>query len=294
VTQGDSNAISLLGCGWLGFPLSLRLLQMGAKVLGSTTTPARLKVLSSMGIEAFLLRLEPEDRLSSDASPPQVLRFLSSPTLILNIPPSTAFGADYHPSQVEGLLKRLTPGRLRHLIYVSSTSVYGAHQGEVDESTPPTPDEGTGRILIEVEQRLSAAAAESSFGLTIVRPGGLIGMGRHPGKFLAGRSGLKDPKLPVNLIHQTDLVESMASLATQNPPKPGESRIYNAVARLHPSRSEFYTRAAILLGLPPPTFVDDTASDSRGKLVRAERIRTATGVEFCFDDLLAALGERRL
>ena len=49
--------ISILGCGWLGFPLAKSLLQKGYMVSGSTTSVEKISVLENAGITPFLIEL---------------------------------------------------------------------------------------------------------------------------------------------------------------------------------------------------------------------------------------------
>ena len=63
------KTISLLGCGSLGFPLAIKLLQNGYKVRGSTTTPSKLQQLKQVGISPYLIDVEnmiPVDFFISD------------------------------------------------------------------------------------------------------------------------------------------------------------------------------------------------------------------------------------
>ena len=43
------TTISLLGCGYLGFPLAIELIKKGYYVKGSTTTPTKLQQLKKTG-----------------------------------------------------------------------------------------------------------------------------------------------------------------------------------------------------------------------------------------------------
>ena len=47
--------ISILGCGWLGAPLAISLLEAGYSVKGSTTTESKLATLEASQIEAYLI-----------------------------------------------------------------------------------------------------------------------------------------------------------------------------------------------------------------------------------------------
>ena len=49
--------ISILGCGWLGFPLAKALLEKGFSVNGSTTSTEKLLSLKNAGISPFLIEL---------------------------------------------------------------------------------------------------------------------------------------------------------------------------------------------------------------------------------------------
>ena len=50
--------ISVFGCGWLGEPLAVSLIQKSFSVNGSTTSEPKIPVLASKGINPFLLNLE--------------------------------------------------------------------------------------------------------------------------------------------------------------------------------------------------------------------------------------------
>jgi len=283
-TQGLQ--VSILGCGWLGRPLARRFAASGWRVLGSTTTAAKLDGLRSEGIEASLLTLNPQP---SDA---QVARSLmSSPIVVVNTPPRRAGGTP--AEQLENLLQAAAdpPTSLsgKHVIYVSSTSVYGPGQGDVDETTSPLPTEENGKKLLEAEALLRQLAEEFGFAATIVRPGGLLGWDRHPARYLAGRTGLKDPAGPINLVHGEDVCTALFQLASV--PSTGV-RLFNVVANQHPTREAFYTKACELLGLAPAKFEkikDAPASDS--KRVAAAKIREVTQMPFKYDDLILATKE---
>ena len=47
--------ISILGCGWLGFPLAQQLMCQGFQIKGATTSESKLSVLQNAGISPFLL-----------------------------------------------------------------------------------------------------------------------------------------------------------------------------------------------------------------------------------------------
>ena len=74
--------VSILGCGWLGFPLAKKLIEIGFEVKGSTTSESKLDILQSNNIEPFLLELS-ETKISECISD-----FLyNSDIFIIDIPP---------------------------------------------------------------------------------------------------------------------------------------------------------------------------------------------------------------
>jgi nucleoside-diphosphate-sugar epimerase len=128
-------------------------------------------------------------------------------------------------------------------------------------------------------------------GLTIIRPGGLIGPGRHPGLFLTGRREVRNGGSVVNMIHQLDLADQMATLIAEHPVAAGACEIYNAVSSHHPTREEFYVRAAQAIGVESPTFAPvDSSESGGGKVIGAEKIVRTTKRMFRYDDLYSAIG----
>ncbi|PCH61795.1 MAG: hypothetical protein COC19_04240 [SAR86 cluster bacterium] len=61
-----NKEISLLGCGWLGFPLAINLTRKGYNVKGSTTSESKLAKLKSNGIIPFCIHLSQINKGMSD------------------------------------------------------------------------------------------------------------------------------------------------------------------------------------------------------------------------------------
>lgn len=279
------SSVSILGCGWLGLPLGADLVHQGVTIRGSTTTPSRLAALRNAGIEPFLLRLDPH--LSSDDN---IDRFFSTEAVVLNIPPPrnvddpTAF----HQAQIRAVCEAAQAGRTRHLIMASSTSVYPNVDRLVTEDDQPPGDpeampgrrRRSGRMLLTAEE---TALATDGLRVSIVRLAGLYGGSRQPGRFLAGRTDVARPQAPVNMIHQDDATGTIKALLE----RAEDGLIVNACASTHPTRQQFYTAAAKVLDLEPPTF--DTDDTRGGKRVCNQRLRTEVGYTLQRPDVLADL-----
>jgi nucleoside-diphosphate-sugar epimerase len=239
-----NKAVGILGCGWLGEPLARQLVDSGYRVRGSSTRPAKLPGLRAQGIEAS--RLE----LTSSGFEGDIEGFLLGlDVLVFNIPPGLRRnpGADY-VGQIGHLIHALRQAEVPRLIYVSSTSVYGRFQGEVDETTLPIPDTESGKQLLEAEARVWQDHIRRS--TLIIRFGGLLGPGRHPVEMLSGRTGLSGGADPVNLIRQHEAMHILR-LALERSDWEG---VVNAVHPEHPRKADFYRQEAKRLGLEPPLY----------------------------------------
>ncbi|HEY0667406.1 MAG TPA: SDR family oxidoreductase [Sphingobacteriaceae bacterium] len=266
----NTKSISVIGCGWLGFPLAKSLLNKGYTVKGSTTSNDKLPVLLEEGIEPFLVQFP------DNCSVGTILNLLKSDILIIAVPP----GRNSHKNQSYfGLLNTLTEAlpdsSIKKIIFISSTSVYGDSNGIVNESTTPIPDNDAGKRMLTAEQIILNTDVEH----VIVRLAGLIGPGRHPGKFLAGKTGVLNGLAPVNLIHLDDVIGILNAIITDE----NSSGIYNATAPHHPTRQEFYTSAAQSLGLDPPQFILEKAS---WKKVNSIRVTEELNYKFAVPNLM--------
>ena len=243
----DIRTISILGCGWYGFPLAQAFLSEGYKVNGSTTSEQKFPVLEEAGIKPFLVRFE------ADAAK-FATEFFECDLLIISIPPKRAAGeTESFPKKIEAIKTAATTAGVKHIIFISSTGGYGGPNMEVDEGTPPQPDSDSGKVLLQAENRLKDSSA---FKVTVLRFGGLIGPGRNPARFFAGKKTISNGRAPVNLIHLDDCISVTRAVIA----KQALGLTINACSPEHPSRMEFYTRAAINSGLEPPEFVDELKS----------------------------------
>lgn len=268
------TSISILGCGWLGLPLGRALARDGYAVKGSTTTPDKLSVIDDAGIEPYLLRLSPEPE--SDPGD-----FFQSDLLFVNVPPPRGRedAAAFHQRQMEMIAVATSA---EWVIVASSTGVYPNAERVVTEDDlppggPPT-YEGPRRSSGEILETVEGLWADHDADTTLLRFGGLYGPERHPGRFLAGRTGVARPDAPVNLIHLRDcvgLVQKVLDAGARN-------EVFNAVADKNPSRRKTYIRAARSLGLEPPSFDED--DDRGGKAVSNEKARTHLGYTFTYPD----------
>lgn len=259
--------ISILGCGWLGFPLAKSLIDQGFSVKGSTTSDNKITTLENARIDSYLLSVEENEVVGNIAS------FLeTSEVLILNIPPKLGGNnPENFIAKMTTLLPFIEKSIIKKVIFISSTSVYADDNSVVTENTIPKPNTESGRQLLTCENLL---LSNTSFQTTIVRFGGLIGEDRHPIRMLSGRKNIENPDAPINLIHQKDCIGIVEAIIK----KEIYSIIFNAVTPLHPTRKDYYTQKAIERNLPLPEF--ENSKPSVGKLILIDKVISVLGYSF--------------
>ena len=266
----------VLGCGWLGLPLAHNLLTNGCNVLGTTTSPEQLDSLRADGIEAHLLRLGPDFNDSDEARLLSLLR--RTDVLVLNVPPRAAAAGAY-PSLLRPVHHAVAAAGTPHVLFVSSTSVYPDEPRLLREPDALSTRDAASDVLRTEGHFVPRYGQWQS---TVVRLGGLIGPGRAPGRFLAGRQNLPNGSAPVNLLHLTDAVGVLSAIIQHDV----WGHTLNVCANTHPLRRDFYPAAARHLGLEPPTFLPDEAG---GKTIDSSLVRSLVPYDFRHDDVLAAL-----
>lgn len=259
--------ISLLGCGWLGLPLANELIAKGNIVKGSTTSRDKIARLSAEGIIPYQIKLF-EEGIQGD-----IASFLNdAEVLIIDVPPGLRKDpTENYIAKLGRLREQVDKSSIRHLIFVSSTSVF-----EDEEDFPVyTEKDEPNSTQINSEQLKGAEKLmfSENFKTSIIRFGGLIGPGRHPVNYLSGRKNIRDPHGPVNLIHIDDCIGLINAII-----KSGKTGIFHGVAPEHLSKEEYYTKVADNKNLPLLQF--DHAVPSKGKIIKS--IRTIeTGYIFC-------------
>lgn len=269
--------VSILGCGWLGFPLAKKLIEIGFEVKGSTTTENKLAVLKSNKIAPYLLELS-ETKISECISD-----FLyNSDILIIDIPPglrkiTEATSEKTFVAKIEHLIPFIENSTVKKVLFISSTSVYAdtAAIPTVTEKTVLNPNTESGKQLMEVENLLRN---NTNFQTTIIRFGGLIGKERNIVKMLTGKTNVANPDAPINLIHQEDCIGIICEILKQVTLDKVWNETFNAVAPIHPTRKKYYTEKAKQLHLIAPIFTENETNV--GKIVSSEKLETILGYRF--------------
>ncbi len=243
--------ISILGCGWLGRALAKRLLEKGYSINGSVRSERKSNTLRALGILPYVIQIENIGIVGAIKS------FVSDADIIITtLPPGLRQNPDAdYAMRITHILKSIPPHSNCKILHLSSIGVFGASQGEVDETTVPKPTTAVGNQLLEAEK----AVLELGSNATIVRLGGLVGDGRHPVKQLAGKTGLPAPLAPTNLVHQNDVVSFLTSVIEGS----FWGHTFHCVSPLHQKRAAFYTKECKENELEPPQFLSEKSDRTK-------------------------------
>lgn len=274
----EKKRISILGCGWLGLQLAKRLLQHDStyKIKGSTTSPAKMDLFESTGIEGYLFDLNPE--FSADHA--AIQSFLNADSLIISIPPRlTKNEPGFYPRQIEAIIQFVKNSTVKEVIFISSTGIYPDLNRIVSEEDVTMPEQSASPEMVLAENLLASLRPDKV--VSVLRFGGLIGYERIPGKYVKGQKDLTTGSLPVNYIHPDDASEIIITMLDNGV----LDETFNIVAPLHPTRREVYESTCLLFGWEPPTFLKPEINPDF-KIISARKFSNAYRYEFKFSDPL--------
>ena len=269
--QGKKKTIAVLGCGWLGLPLAEKLLALGHTIKGSTTSEDKLETLDVKGIQAYLVQCEEDNCLGLE-------KFVENvDVLILTLPPGLRQNSERrYDLVIKNLAENILHSNIKHLIFISSTSVYGKLTGNIDENSMPRPFSESGKQLLKCEELLLSA---TQYHTTVLRFGGLIGPNRHPVFSLAKRDAIVNPEGEINLIHLEDCINCLLAVIE----KQKENSVFNAVTPFHPDRKSYYNTMAEKAGISLPPFI---VTSDHNRRILSNKIQTQLGVKFNVENLL--------
>lgn len=196
-------------------------------------------------------------------------------TLIITLPGSRqAEHAQRTFSDIRYLVAKAREAGARHIIYTSTTSVYGFVTGMLTETSPVRPASPGGTVMAEIERYL---LQQKDMSIDILRLAGLIGPDRHPARSLSGRTNLPEGDHGVNLVHRDDVIEAIQLLIRSR----GPCRLYNLCSPSHPARRDFYTQLCKENGLPAPEY---NASDNTvaNKMIDGSLICRELGFKYAY------------
>ena len=163
----------IIGCGYLGLRVAKIWQQQGNSVSGLTRKPKRAAEFAEQGIAGIV----------GDVTQPETLDLPAADIVLVAVGMDRSMYSDINMIYVDGLknvLARLS-SRPQHLVYVSSTGVYGDFDGDwVNEESITQPLRPGGKACLKAEQLIRDS--ELSDQATVLRFAGIYGPGRVPTK----------------------------------------------------------------------------------------------------------------
>ncbi|MUP45293.1 SDR family NAD(P)-dependent oxidoreductase [Gramella sp. BOM4] len=261
--------IAILGCGWLGLELGKRLREANHEVRGSVTRRDGLQDLRNAGIIPYLIKVF-ESGIQGDFT-----SFLSGvEILIIDIPPGLRKNPELDfVKKIQNLVPYIERCRVNRVIFTSSTSVYEDTEA-MPTYTENSATDNSNNTAVQLHNAELVLLNNTNFHASIIRFGGLIGPERHPVKHLSGRKDIKNPKAPVNLVHQEDCINAILKLVDRKT----DNSIWNLVYPEHPEKEIYYSKIATEKGLPTPQF--DHSEASKGKKISSQKVRNELKFDF--------------
>jgi nucleoside-diphosphate-sugar epimerase len=256
----------IIGCGYVGLPLALRLKEQGDEVSVWVRSETSADLLTENHFQRVVVGNVAVDDIWKDIR--------EAYDLVIHCASSgRGDEAVYREVFLEGVRMMARHQPQARKLFVSSTSVYGQTQGEVvTEESSAEPISTTSRILREAEDAALAAGA------MVVRSSGIYGPNRGVlfEKFRQGEAVIEgDGSRWINQIHQRDLVAALLHLIKVG--KPGQ--FYNATDDTPVTYRDFYAWCSDFLQKPMPPLGPVNLNRKRGltnKRVSNAKLR-ATG-----------------
>lgn len=266
-----------LGHGYCAQALARLLVPQGWRVIGTTRDPARARAMLADGVEPLIWPVPSLAPMLAQAS--HVLQSMApdgggDPVLARH-------GAELAAAQPDWVG------------YLSTTGVYGDHQGGwVDETTPLTPATPRGLARVQAEEAWAALGLP----LHLFRLAGIYGPGRGP--FEKVRNGTARRIVKPGQVFSRTHVDDIARVLAASIARPDPGAVYNVCDDDPAPPEDVLAHAAELLGLPlPPEESWATAEMTpmarsfyaESKRVSNERIKRDLGVRLIYPDYRSGL-----
>jgi nucleoside-diphosphate-sugar epimerase len=265
-----------LGHGYCAQELAQLLLAQGWDVIGTARNDQRAGEMAASGVTPLIY-------------PCDLAPALARATHILISAAPTAQG-DVFLHEAGDALRSARPDWVG---YLSTTAVYGDHQGAwVDEQTPPRPQSNRAIARVLAENQWLATGLP----VHIFRLAGIYGPGRGP--FEKIRDGSARQIIKKNQVFSRTHVTDIAQVLAASIARPDAGQVYNVCDDNPAPPEEVLCYAADLLGMPHPARIDyETAVlpemvrsfYAESKRVSNEKIKSALGVTLRYPTYQAGL-----
>lgn len=298
--QTETPSLFCFGLGYSACALTKALMQDGWRVAGTCRSPEKAAALQEQGIGAMVWDGGTSDKAAKAVSVAVSEALSAASHILVSIPPSES-GDPVLPVFADAIS---THNHLHWLGYLSTTSVYGDHQGEwIDETCPlnPANDRGARRVAAENSWRELSQAHDLP--LHIFRLAGIYGPGKTTvDRLRAGtaRQIVKQGQV-FSRIHVEDLASVLAASMASPHQNDRSCAIYNVADDEPAGPDELIRWAANAMGIeapPPEPFetagLSDMARSFYGECKRISnaRIKDELGVALKYPTYREGLGSQ--
>ena len=242
-TRSKRPTLLIVGCGDVGLRV-LRLLHGRWRVVALTSSPARVEALRAAGAVPLVGNLDHAATLA---------RLAGLADAVLHLAPPQATGAtDERTRQLLQALAR--QGRVRRIVYASTTGVYGDCAGaRFDETRAVNPATDRARRRVDAERQLRWFGRAFGVRVTLLRVPGIYAADReggHPRKRLARGVPVlaAHDDVYTNHIHADDLARACVAALHRGLPQ----RVLHVCDDTQMKMGDYFDLAADLCALPRP------------------------------------------
>ncbi len=261
---------AIIGCGYVGTAVAQRWKEQGLDVLATTTRQERVEDLSVIAHKVEVLVGADSDHLQAVLSDRQIV-------LLCVASKRGSSYADTYLKTAQTIAKVLPHTPVEQLIYTSSCSVYGQHNGAwVTELMPPKPITDNGKIIEQTEETLLSATSPQQK-VCVLRLGGIYGPGRTLERIYSRAAGTTRPgkgEEGTNWVHLNDIVEGIDWARTRQ-----LSGLYNLVQDEVLTVRELIDEVCDRHNIAPVTWDESQPSTRKNVRVSNGKIKK-TGYEF--------------
>ena len=237
----------IVGCGDIGLRVAA-LLRGRWRLIALTSSAARAEALRAAGVQPLVGNLD---------APPTLARLAGLADAVLHLAPPPTHGAS-DPRTMNLLQALARKGRVRRIVYGSTSGVYGDCGGAViDETRAVNPATDRAQRRVDAERRLRWYGRAFGARVTVLRIPGIYASDRaggHPRERLARGAPVLAPEVDVftNHIHADDLARACVAALHRGAPQ----RVLHVNDDTALKMGDYFDLAADLCGLPRPRRAD--------------------------------------
>ena len=239
-----TSNIWIIGCGNTGKHVSRTLIDNGFRVNATSHSEQSIKKLESLSINAVYADLDDATSLNNLE--------IDGADIFYFAPPLPQGNEDQRMSAFLGSLKPHTPPR--RIVYISTTGVYGNHDGAwITEKTPTNPENGRSKRRLDAENKIIQFCQSNNSEYMILRVAGIYDLNKLPFKRIENGLKVLDPDIAPasNRIHTHDLANiCIAAMQSEH------TNLTLNVADGNPSSiSDYFVKTARLFNLKEPEII---------------------------------------